>query len=135
MNIIGLFGQFSRAERICDFFEIFPTFFWIHLTHFLKTLITFIKTLNRFSIKWLLSFTLLSKMILRFEYRSFSFNEDYNGSQKLSCNIKFCLKDNNACLAQLKSNQITCEPGILEYVRATDLLWVINSLEKIQNQK
>ena len=46
--------------------------------------------------------------LLRFSFKSFSFNKAGNGSQKISCNINFCLKDNNECTTKTDLAKLTC---------------------------
>ena len=53
--------------------------------------------------------------LLKFTFKSFSFNEAGNERQKITCNINFCLKDNNECenetdLAKLLSTCNAAEP-------------------------
>ena len=43
----------------------------------------------------------------RFTFKSFSFNAAGNGSQKLSCNINFCLKDTE-CAAETAITGLSC---------------------------
>ena len=45
--------------------------------------------------------------MLRFTFKSFSFNQAGNGSQKLSCKINFCLKETE-CAAQTEKTGLSC---------------------------
>ena len=47
--------------------------------------------------------------LLRFTFKSFSFNEAGNGRQKITCNINFCLKDNNECENETDLAKLTCD--------------------------
>merc|ERR1711868_122807 len=54
------------------------------------------------------STNMLSTSDFKFEFKSFSFNAAGNGSQKLSCNINFCLKETE-CAAETAKTGLTCD--------------------------
>jgi len=57
---------------------------------------------------------MLSTSDFKFTFKSFSFNSAGNGSQKITCNINFCLKDNNECATETDKTKLTCSAAEAE---------------------
>merc|ERR1712176_18878 len=57
------------------------------------------------------STNMLSSSDFKFTFKSFSFNMGGNGSQKLTCNINFCLIDNNECSTATNKSNLSCIPA------------------------
>merc|ERR1712227_597800 len=51
---------------------------------------------------------MLSTSDFKFEFKSFSFNAAGAGSQKISCNINFCLKETE-CAAETAKTGLNCD--------------------------
>merc|ERR1712176_125577 len=51
---------------------------------------------------------MLSTSDFRFTFKSFAFTKAGNGNQKISCNINFCLKDNNECRSETNKENLIC---------------------------